>query len=255
MLYTQTTYIGIDPSASGRPITYAALDAQLGLLALRQGDMDQVLAFVAGQHAALVAVCAPRSPNRGLMDRAEVRERLTPQPRPGRWRDYRLAEYQLRQHNIPIPRTTADEERCPGWMRTGFSLFRRLDQLDFRPYPDEQAGSQNLEVYPHACYAALLQHLPLPKHSLEGRLQRQLLLHESGMHIPDPMMIFEEITRFRLLQGILPLDSIYSPQALDALVAAYTAWIASTRPAQVSLFGDPEEGFLVLPAADLKERY
>jgi len=255
MFYTQPTYLGIDPTASGRPITYAALGEHHELLALGQGDMEQVLAFVAGQQAALVAVCAPRRPNCGLMRREEVRERLSPPPRPGRWHDFRLAEYQLRQHNITIPRTTADESRCPGWMRTGFAVYQRLEQLGYPAYTEGQAANQSLEAYPHACFTTLLGHIPLPKHTLEGRLQRQLILHEIGLHIPDPMLVFEEITRYRLLQGILPLDSLYSPQELDALVAAYTAWMAGTKPGQVTLLGDAEEGFLILPAVEIKGRY
>lgn len=255
MFFSEITYIGVDPTTSGRPITFAALGGQLELLALGQGDLEQVLAFVAGQQAALVAVCAPRSPNRGLMRREEVRESLSPRPRPGRWQDYRLAEYQLRQRNITSPRTTADESRCPGWMRTGFLVYQRLEQLGYQPYAPDQTGNQSLEAYPHACFTALLERIPLPKHSLEGRLQRQLVLHEIGLHIPDPMLLFEEITRYRLIQGILPLDSIYTPQELDALVAAYTAWSAGTQPAQVTLLGDVEEGQLVLPVAELKARY
>jgi hypothetical protein len=255
MLFSQATYLGIDPTSSGRPITYAALDGQLEILALGQGDLEQVLSFVAGQQAAWVAVCSPRGPNRGLMLREEVREQLSPRPRPGRWQDYRLAEYQLRQLNITSPRTTADEARCPGWMRTGFFVYQRLEQLGYRPYDPDQAGNQSLEAYPHACFTALLGRIPLPKQSLEGRLQRQLILHEIGLHIPDPMLLFEEVTRYRLMHGVLPTESIYSPQELDALVAAYTAWSAATKPGQVTLLGDAEEGLLVLPVAELKGRY
>jgi Protein of unknown function (DUF429) len=255
MFFSQITYLGIDPTSRGRPITYAALSGQLELLALAQGDLEQVLSFVAGQQAALVAVCAPRSPNRGLMQREEVRESLSPRPRPGRWLDYRLAEYQLRQRNITTPRTTADESRCPGWMRTGFSVYQRLEQLGYQPYAQDQKGNQSLEAYPHASYTALLERIPLSKHTLEGRLQRQLILHEVGLHIPDPMLVFEEITRYRLIHGILPLETIYSTQELDALVAAFTAWSAGTKPDQVTLLGDAEEGLLVLPVAELKGRY
>jgi hypothetical protein len=102
MFYLNTTFIGIDPTAGGRPLIYAALDDKLNLLALGRGDMEEVLAFVAGQRGALLAVCSPRRPNQGLMEREEVRARLSPAS-PGRWRGFRLAEYQLRQHHITIP--------------------------------------------------------------------------------------------------------------------------------------------------------
>lgn len=255
MFYTTTTFIGIDPTAGQRPFTYAALDHERQLLALGQGGIDEVLAFVAGQRAALVAVNAPRRPNQQIMDRAELRAQLSPQPRPGRWGNSRLAEYLLRQHNIIIPRTLSREADCPNWMRMGFTLFRRLESLNYLPYPHKEAAHQSLEVYPHASFTVLLGHTPFPKHSLEGRLQRQLILYEQKIDLPDPMRMFEEITRHRLLQGILPLGDIYTPEELDALVAAYTAWLAARHPEQVCLLGDPVEGQITLPIADLKEKY
>ena len=61
MLFTHTTFIGIDPTAGVRPFTYTALNNELELLALGQGNMDEVLAFVAGQREAIVAVTSPSS--------------------------------------------------------------------------------------------------------------------------------------------------------------------------------------------------
>jgi hypothetical protein len=255
MFYSNTTYIGIDPTAGDRPLTYIALDQDLGLLAIGQGDMEEVLAFVAGQRSAIVAVCAPSSPNKGLMDRAEVRDRLSPPPRPGRWRNFRVVEYQLRQHNIYMPQTSAKAEDCPRWMQQGFILYRRLEHLNYRGFPQKEAAHQCLEVYPHACYAVLLEQLPLPKRSLEGRIQRQLILYKNDLNIPDPMYIFQEITRHRLLQGILPIENLYQVEELDALVAAYTAWMAGTQPDQVSIMGDSMEGQIVLPVAEILSRY
>ena len=69
------------------------------------------------------------------------------------------------------------------------------------------------------------------------------------------MRVFEEITRYRLLQGILPLDNLYSAGELDALVAAFTAWVAATSPEGVTVLGAPEEGQIVLPSAELQSRY
>lgn len=255
MFSTNTSFIGIDPTAGQRPFTYAALDQELHLLAIGQGDMDEVLAFVAGQRDALVAVSAPRRPNQGAMERPEVRERLSPRPRPGRWTNFRLVEYLLRQHNIPVPQTPSQESACPGWMRMGFKLYRRLEGLGYQAFPQVGAARQWLEVYPHACFTALLGCLPFPKHTLEGRLQRQLVLYEQKIEVADPMRIFEEITRHRLLQGILPADEIFPPQELDALVAAYTARAAATQPDQVLLLGDRIEGQIALPVPELKARY
>lgn len=255
MLFHRTSFIGIDPTAGQRPFVFAALDNERKLLALGQGDIDEVLAFVGGQQEAFVAVCAPRQPNQGLMGRAGVRQSLTPRPRKGRWSDFRVVEYQLRQHNIVIPRTPASVTESPGWMQMGYVVYERLKQLGYRLYPHGEHPLQVLEVYPHASYCAWVGRVPLLKHTLEGRLQRQLALHELGLDVPDPMRFFEEITRHRLIQGILPLEQLYSPTDLDALAGACTAWVAARRPDQITLLGDPAEGQVVMPVATLQARY
>jgi hypothetical protein len=255
MLFTHVTYIGIDPSAGQRPITYAALDGELKLLALGAGSLEEVSAFTAGQDRAFVAVCAPRRPNQGLLARLDVRANLSPPPAPGKWTNFRVCEYLIRKHNLHIPRTPGEKEKPPNWMLTGFQLFKRLDGLGYQAYPSEAAGRQSLEVYPHASFTAMLGLIPFSKLTLEGRLQRQLALHEADLRVPDPMRFFEEITRYRLLKGILPLEDLYTTPVLDALVAAYTAWLAANRPGETSRIGDPLEGEIVLPVRELKQRY
>jgi len=189
------------------------------------------------------------------MGRDEIRAGLKPEPRPGRWEGYRVAEYELRQRNIRTPRTPAQLKNCPGWMQIGFTLYQRLKKLGYQDYPQTEAACQMLEVYPHASFTSLLGLVPFTKNTLEGRLQRQLVLHNQGIDIPDPMRFFEEITRYRILQGVLPLDGLYSPEELDALVAAFTAWVAATSPETVTRLGLPEEGQIVLPVAEIQPKY
>jgi hypothetical protein len=255
MFFVDSTFLGIDPTAGEKPFVYAALDHELKLLALGEGTIDDVLAFAAGQSRAMAAICAPRSTNQGLMSDPAYRDALSPPPNPGRYINFRVAEYMLRQHNICIPQTPAEIEDCPNWMRMGFTLFNRLEKLGYQPFSAQAAERQFMEVYPHACYSVLLEMLPFSKHNLEGRLQRQLVLHELGINLPDPMRIFEEITRYRLLNGILPLEDLYTPGELDALVAAYTAWLAVSEPDRVSLLGDEAEGLVVVPVTELKLSY
>lgn len=255
MFNSLTTYIGIDPTAGQRPFTYAALDSDLRLLALGAGALDEVLAFVAGQRQAYVAVSAPRRPSQGALERPEVRAALNPPPRPGRWGGFRLAEYQLRQHAISCAPCGSDEAHSPNWMRMGFTLYRRLEELGYAPFPTPDGARQWLEVYPHAGFCTLLGVTPFPKQSLEGRIQRQLALFDQKLRLPDPMNLFEEITRHRLLQGILPLDDLYSPAELDTLLAAYTAWLAAMHPERTCTLGHADEGQIVLPVAELKEKY
>jgi hypothetical protein len=255
MLFTQTTFIGIDPTAGKIPFTYAALNHELKLLTLGRGDIEDVIAYVCGQKEALVAISAPRSPNQGLMNDPDKRSQLNPQPRPGRWTGYRVAEYFLRQHNIRIYRTPGNEANCPAWMINGFEVYRRLEKAGFKNYPSGDAPLQLMEVYPHACFCVWMDHAPMLKRSLEGRLQRQLVLHKQGLDLPDPMLFFVEITRRRLLQGKLPEDILLEPNELDALAGAYTAWWVAKRPDSITMLGDSDEGQVIIPTGELRASY
>ena len=254
-LFAPTAYLGIIPAAPGYPLTYAALDEEGNLLALSSGDLAEVLAFAGGQRAAYVALAGSRTPALGLFHDPEVRQRLSPPPRPGRWTRGRVAEYLLRVHNLRIHLTPTDPQQAPAWMRTGFRLNRELLRLGYAVYPASEAPRQVLETYPHAVFAVLLGRLPFSKHTLEGRIQRQLVLREQGLPLPDPMRVFEEITRHRLLRGILPTEGLYTPHELDALAAAWTAYRAHTAPGEVTRLGHPDEGEIVLPVAALLPRY
>jgi hypothetical protein len=255
MFFTESTYLGIDPTAGHKPFAYAALDNQLHLTAVGQASLDEVLAFLAGQSQAIAAVCAPRRPSQSLMSRPQVRDRLSPPPRPGRYMDFRVAEYILRQHGISCYKTPADEKACPNWMKMGFQLYQRLVRMGYHPFPARGHALQWMEIYPHASYCTLLRRVPLPKQTLEGRIQRQLVLHQQNMGVPDPMDLIREITAQRMLEGAWPLDKLYSQGELDALVAAFTAWQAANHPERITALGDDAEGLVILPVAELKPRY
>ena len=255
MFFNEASYLGIDPTAGRKPFAYAALDDHLHLTALGRGNLDEVLAFTASQHQAVVAVCAPRRPSQHLMGRPQVRDTLSPPPRPGRWMNFRLAEYLLRQHGISCYKTPADEKACPNWMKMGFHLYERLERMGYQPYPSEGQALQWLEVYPHASYSSLLGRVPLPKNTLEGRIQRQRVLYERNISLPDPMELIKGITAKRLLEGAWPLENLYNQGELDALVAAYTAWQAANHPKQITALGDASEGVVFVPVAELKRYY
>lgn len=100
-----------------------------------------------------------------------------------------------------------------------------------------------LETNVQDCFRALSGHNLLPRRSLEGRLQRSAILYEQGLQITDPVDLFEEITRYKLVQGILPLEGLPASNELDALVSAYLAWLVINRPQQILMRGE-----FVLPA-------
>ncbi len=246
-------FIGIDPSGGRQPFVQAVLDEDARLRSLAEGELDDVLALLGGQETATVAVCAPPRPNRGLVRKQMEKHGQTAVRLRGA--DMRMAEYELGQHGIGISHTPGREEMCPAWVQLGFELYRKLAGMGFKPYPSKTFPLQFLETHPQAAFCALLGQNPLPKPTLEGRLQRQVVLYENGLGIKDPMDFFEEITRHRLLQGVLPLDLIYTSEQLDAMSAAFTAYLAATRPQEVSLVGSASEGRIVLPVRELKERY
>jgi hypothetical protein len=112
-----------------------------------------------------------------------------------------------------------------------------------------------LEVYPHAAFSLWLERAPFPKQTLEGRLQRQLVLYDHDLRIHDPMEFFEEVTRHRLRRGILPLEKLYKPRELDAMAAAYLAWLAGNQQEGLLMLGDPAEGQVAVPAVEVPQRY
>jgi predicted nuclease with RNAse H fold len=253
MLFSKTTYIGIDPSGGRHSFTYAALDDDCQLIALASGEIDDVLAFLGGQQATVVAVNAPYGPNKGLVRKMMENQSLTPGQLRGT--DLRLAEYKLRERGISVSPTSFRTESCAAWMQIGFNFYRKLEGMAFKPCSSESATHQWIETHPHAAYCALLGQLPLPKPTLEGRLQRQLALYEQDMGIKDPMGFFEEITRHRLLKGVLPTEYIYKAEELDAMVAAFTAYLAVKESGRVVRIGDELEGQITLPVSGLKESY
>jgi len=255
MLFNRMTFIGIDPTAGKRPNTYIAIDKDLHILALGEGGIEEITAFVGGQESAFVSICAPQRPNQGLMKREDIRASLSPNPRPGRWLGFRVVEYLLYQRNIRTPRTSSSEMNCPRWMQMGFKIFRRLKRLGYQNFPQDEIPKQLIETYPHASYTAMLERLPFRKNTLEGRLQRQMVLYNHEIEVSDPIRVLEEITHYRLLQGNLPLEGLHTPNELDALVAAYTSWQAALHPDQITILGYPEEGQIVIPVGKLKAKY
>ena len=111
---------------------------------------------------------------------------------------------------------------------------KRLEQTDLVPF-SRSSHREWLQTNAQDCYQALIGQELFARRTLEGRIQRSLILYEEGFQIPDPMDFFEEITRHKLMQGILPLENLHSAKELDALAAAFVSWITVNRPNQVEL--------------------
>jgi hypothetical protein len=124
-------------------------------------------------------------------------------------------------------------------------LRKKFVQVGFTPFSRKSDPKQWIETNVQDCFHAWSGHKLLPRRTLEGRLQRTAILYEQGLQLTDPVDLFEEITRYKLVQGILPLEKLPSVSELDALAAAYLAWMSVNRPGQLV-----PKGEFVLPAGE-----
>lgn len=246
-------YVGIDPTGARKPVTLAAVDASGQPLLVTEGELEDALAFASAQEHAYIAINGPPRPSLGLLSDKDLRR--APGVGPGRQLEMRLAEHQLRERGISVAPTSSHRNGSASWNQFGYLLHEGLEDLGYVSFPAETAPRQRLETHPHAVFCALLGKTPLPRYTLEGRIQRQLVLCEHGLDMRDPMDFFEEVTRRSVLKGELPFDLIYEPVALDALAAALTASLVARVPGSVLFLGAQEEGRIVLPVSELKPRY
>jgi hypothetical protein len=257
MLFTDAMFVGISPNAGKRPLQYAVMDSKLRIQALDVGDIESVLALLVGLESPVVGIGGPQGPNQGLMSEPGVRRRFNLRPEGDTWGNWRLCEYELRRRNIRLHNTPKEDREAARWMQLSFTLFRRLEKLGF------EMGNANeplkpgtsLEVQPHASYSVLLERRPFLKKTLEGRLQRQLVLFLERLNVENPIETLEQITRHHLLNGYLPLEGLHTAEELDVLVTAYTCYLAAVKPERVSYVGRSPEGFIVVPTPELKDFY
>src|SRR3990172_6295338 len=103
MFQSDSVFVGIDPTSAQKSFTFAALDKDLNLLTLTEGEIQDVVAFLLGQSSAVVAVNSPSGINRGIVSQRIQRE--MPAAHQIRGADMRLAEYQLRNSGIAVTGT------------------------------------------------------------------------------------------------------------------------------------------------------
>ncbi len=244
--------MGVMHSGGRNSFVFTALDDARKLLALATGRLRDILAFVSGQRNCVVAINMPAHPNQGVLRQLIAQQQLFSEVAEDKRTNMRLAEYVLRQQGIQVQPTPSCLSDCPLWMQNGFTLFMQLQSLRYDPYPTEGADRQWLETNSEAGFWYLLGAKPFKARTLEGRLQRQLVLFERGLPVVDPLRFFEEVTRYKLLSGVLPLQDILSSLELDAMLAAEVAWLAQHQPHQLVKFGDSEEGAIYLAGGEAK---
>jgi hypothetical protein len=247
MSSTLTTFMGIDPSIHVGLIAYAVIDQHLHPIEVGSGDLDRVMTVVEERGPTMIGIGAPPRLNHGIVADPQKRAKWGIPPRRGRPMDCRVGEYELLQRGVDIYRTPSQAEKAKPWMQTGFKIYKRLEAMGFRAYKGTPGDQQFIEVPSETCYWIWLEREPIAADTFGGRLQRQLVLYESGLDVPDAMLLLEEITRHRLLQGFFVEEGLYMPAELQALAAATIAWAVIQRPEEVALIGDSEEGQVTVP--------
>ena len=243
-------FIGVNVSPGRPPFTLAALDGDRKLVALSQGPLAEMLAYASGQSQAILAISAPARPNQGRVTHQDTLPAVEVLPT-ARQANLRMAEQQLLQREIVLPRTSSTPTDCPIWMQRGFTFYEKIQAAGYAAYPAEEAPRRWLETQANACFHSLLALAPFPGGTLEGRIQRQLVLRNENLPVRDAMNFFEEVTRHKLLRGILPIENIHPHNELNALMAAHVAWLAAIHPERLESFGDPTEGCIYLPIISL----
>lgn len=247
MEYTQDLFIGIDPGAvagrSRRSFTYAALDSDCRLAALACGELTDILTFTSNLSRAIVAINGPARLNCGLLSRQpNLLGDLAPKPA-----RMRQVEFDLHTHGLRVPPTPATLEECPHWMIACLHLYQQLSQNGFSSFPTTDSPRQIMETQVEALFSSWTGNSRLLlAGTLEGRIQRQLALLQQRLPVADPMDFFEEITRHKLLRGILPVEKLHSHLELNALAAAALAWNAAYHPETLHPTGEPAEGVIYI---------
>src|SRR5215217_2677369 len=100
------------------------------------------------------------------------------------------------------------------------NLKKHITEAGFPAASDKDHAKRWFESDAQECFREWIGQPPLSRRILEGRLQRSLILYEHGLRIKDPMDVFEEITRFKLIHGTFRIENVYSAKELDALVVA-----------------------------------
>jgi predicted RNase H-like nuclease/ppGpp synthetase/RelA/SpoT-type nucleotidyltranferase len=237
-------YIGIDLAWGRRkPTGLAVLDDIGSLVALASVRTDEEIAaalaeFVAGE--CLVAIDAPLVVNNATGNR------------PGEAalnKDF--ARFQAGAHPSNTSRLEFAEQ--PRGAR-----LAQLLHLDIDPHSDHPRRA--VEVYPHPATVALfglaqtLKYKNKPGRTLAGlrsELLRLIALLEDLRIADPPLHLHENRDWLALVEGVRGAtrksELRLAEDQVDAVICAYVAAYAGKRPADVTVYGDLAEGYIVTP--------
>ena len=243
------SYIGIEPLINSNSFAYVSLDADRKLLAIGEGSLTDVFSYLIGQEALVVAIHGP-----GWMGRSIEGFDFAGDEAPPAVRSLRACELAAWRESIPVEFTPSKAGKFSPACRRGYQLIQMLLRYQFLFAHQTPANKILIETQPAACYHQLVDIAPLSDDTFLGRIQRQLILHDHNLPVQDPMIFFEEITRYKLMMGKVSLQSFLVPQELNAMVMAYTSWLFHQQPAQTRRYGDDADGMLIFPAVNQSRR-
>ena len=251
-------YCGVDISARPGNQQLVTLHERRGLAAAIElvatfyapGTVEQLARTIEGfgRGEAVVAVDAPSGPRRDLLaPGAPLRAELGLPD--GRYERMRVCDALLFRRGLPlypVPGAGQSPRGWEQWIGVGFELFAALSGLGlYRPQRAERriapVGSAALrfgrvcETYPDAIFCGLLGHRPSPKRTPWGLQQRIAALRKKGIEDADGGLWHRTVDE---------LDACAAAYAAYALAAGLGIWV-----------GEPEEGVIVLPVAELRDRY
>lgn len=246
-------FMGIELGNARKGFTCAILDSGKRIQFLGMLSPLEWQAQLNGYQRVLAAINSPLTLNDGFMSDDQYRQQLKPVPPQKRYYEMRVCEYELVSRGLPSTRTPRNVGKFSLSLQKALKWSSELGVNGFDFWPEPNSPRQMLETQSDAVFWSLTGVKPFSGSSLEGRIQRQLALQSKGVEVPDAMIFFEEVTRHRLLTGKLPDEMIKKPSELNALAAAYTAWVVGNRPAEHTRIGEPDEGVIILPTATLPE--
>jgi predicted nuclease with RNAse H fold len=201
-----------------------------------------------GRGESVVAIDAPSGPRLDLLAAgAPLRAELGLPD--GRYERMRVCDAMLFRRGLPlypVPAAGQSPQGWEQWIGVGFELFAALSHLGvYRPEGAagaiEPVGSAALrfgrvcETYPDAIFCGLLGHRPSPKRTPWGLQQRIAALRIKGVTDADGGLWHRTLDE---------LDACAAAYAAFALAAGLGIWV-----------GEPSEGVVVLPVAQLRDRY
>ncbi len=132
--------------------------------------------------------------------------------------------------------------------------------LDLDMDPDSTASRRAIEVYPHPATVALFRLGRTLKYKAKtgrgvAQLRAELLRlmeHIEGLAQADPPLRLADSADWAILRGIAEdaerkSELRRAEDPVDAVMCAYVAMYAARRPADVTVYGDGETGYIVTP--------